>query len=202
MAKIQMRQWFSVPVWEAKLPDFAKLNEAILACLDELKAENPGIHRSNAGGWHSHDRLHHDPRFAAIRDLIASRCHDCATEIGFDHGTHDLVLNEMWLNQNGPGDFNSPHVHPNSFLSGAYYVKMPDGGGDIEFTDPAPARLVSPYPSKDGNIHASPKIAYGVRTGMLLVFPSWLQHGVSPNKSQETRVSISFNVGYRRKPVT
>ncbi|MGV6821003.1 MAG: TIGR02466 family protein [Parvularcula sp.] len=202
MSDLKMRQWFAVPVWEVKIPDFADLNKEILTHLDEVKAEKPGIQRSNAGGWHSHDRLHHDPRFSAVRDHIAAHCHACATEIGFDHDTHDLVLNEMWLNQTGPGDYNSPHVHPNSFLSGVYYVKVPEGGGNIEFSDPAPARTVSLYPRKKDNIHASPKIVYGVRTGMLLVFPSWLQHGVLPNQSNKPRISISFNVGYRSKPVS
>ena len=34
---------------------------------------------------------------------------------------------------------------------------------------------------------------------LLLIFPGWLQHSVQPNRSEEFRVSISFNMGFRRK---
>ncbi|MBX3445334.1 MAG: hypothetical protein KF765_01160 [Parvibaculaceae bacterium] len=31
------------------------------------------------------------------------------------------------------------------------------------------------------------------------LFPGWLQHSVQPNRSNDFRVSISFNMGFRRK---
>lgn len=33
-----------------------------------------------------------------------------------------------------------------------------------------------------------------VQEGRLLVFPSWLQHSVSPGGADSERVSVSFNV--------
>ena len=33
-----------------------------------------------------------------------------------------------------------------------------------------------------------------VKNGTLLLFPSYLQHSVSPNESDKERVSISFNM--------
>jgi len=32
---------------------------------------------------------------------------------------------------------------------------------------------------------------------LLLIFPSWLQHSVQPNKGKDFRVTISFNIGYK-----
>ncbi len=33
-----------------------------------------------------------------------------------------------------------------------------------------------------------------VRTGQLIVFPSWLVHSVHPNPNQTARISVSFNI--------
>lgn len=33
-----------------------------------------------------------------------------------------------------------------------------------------------------------------VKTGELLLFPSWLQHSVPANRSDRTRISTSFNL--------
>ena len=36
-----------------------------------------------------------------------------------------------------------------------------------------------------------------VRNGTLLMFPSFLEHSVDTNTSEEERVSVSFNYGWR-----
>ena len=50
-------------------------------------------------------------------------------------------------------------------------------------------------------IHAIATIRYradqvvvGVANGTLVIFPSWLQHSVDANRSDEERISISFNI--------
>jgi uncharacterized protein (TIGR02466 family) len=32
--------------------------------------------------------------------------------------------------------------------------------------------------------------------GLVVFFPSWLMHKVEPNKTKETRVSLSFNISF------
>ncbi len=55
-----------------------------------------------------------------------------------------------------------------------------------------------------GKIHSefneAPKIEYQPVAGTVLIFPSWLYHGVQPNLDDVSRVCISFNIGTR--PVT
>ena len=50
-------------------------------------------------------------------------------------------------------------------------------------------------PSIEFNLWNFPKITYKAREGTMLIFPSWLLHGVEMNMSEEDRVSISFNIG-------
>jgi uncharacterized protein (TIGR02466 family) len=115
----------------------------------------------------------------------------------FDFENFELVIKELWMNKNGGGDFNKAHIHPNAILSGAYYVKTPEGSGNIEFYDPVPARLMNVYPVKKRKPINLQAVEYKAGEGQLLIFPSWLQHAVQPNRSKDYRVSISFNIGYK-----
>ena len=47
---------------------------------------------------------------------------------------------------------------------------------------------------KKYNIFNSESMNVPVKTGKLLLFPSYLYHGVKPTRGKEDRVSMSFNV--------
>lgn len=190
--------WFHTPVWSREVVEHQRINSEILAILDKLEKDTPSISRSNVGGWHSPDNLHHREDMAEIRRIIGRTCVGCATFMEFDFDNFELIITEMWLNKNGPGDFNRAHIHPNAILSGAYYVSAPEGSGNIEFYDPVPARLMTTYPIKTNKPINAQAAEYAARDGLLLIFPSWLQHAVQPNRSDKPRVSMSFNVSFRR----
>jgi len=191
--------WLSTPIWVRRLADQRRINTDILAFVDELDVTTPAITRSNVGGWHSHDKLHSTKQLSELTGIIGATCARCAHFLDFDFGNFDLIITQMWMNKNGPGDFNKLHVHPNSFLSGAYYVRMPPQGGNIEFYDPVPARAMIGFPTRAAGNGTASSVAFTSEEGMLLVFPSWLQHSVQPNRSNDVRISISFNVAYRAK---
>ncbi len=189
--------WFHTPVWSRKVVDHQRVNTHILQALGKLEAETESITRSNVGGWHSHDQIHRSEDFAEIRRIIGTSCVGCATFMEFDFDNFDLVIKEMWINKNGPGDYNKAHIHPNAILSGAYYVKTPPGSGNIELYDPVPARLMNIYPVKKRKPINLQAVEYRAEEGLLLVFPSWLQHAVQPNAADDFRISISFNIGFK-----
>ena len=78
-----------------------------------------------------------------------------------------------------------PHVHEDSLISGTYYVNVPKGSGSLMFQDPRGA--ITPFGGKHEHVPES---------GQIIMFPPWLQHGVSPSclESNEIRVSLSFNI--------
>ncbi|MCF8469991.1 MAG: 2OG-Fe(II) oxygenase family protein [Parvibaculum sp.] len=191
--------WFPAPVWARRVPDHERIDTHILSILDELETNGRAIKRSNVGGWHSAANLHANDDLAEIRRIIGGACAGCATHLSFDFDHFELFFQEMWLNKNGPGDFNKAHVHPNSMLSGAYYAKVPPQSGNIEFYDPVRERVMSTFPVKERTRSNVQAMEYRGREGLLLIFPGWLQHSVQPNRSNDFRVSISFNMGFRRK---
>ena len=104
---------------------------------------------------------------------------------------------EGWINVNQGGNANVLHCHPGCFLSATYYVRVPPDmrGGEIVFRDPrGPA--VAMYETPDIDL---PWVGSGVgipfvpATGLLLMFPAWLEHRVEPFQGTGERISVAFN---------
>ena len=47
-----------------------------------------------------------------------------------------LIMREIGANANGKHAYNNIHNHPNSLLSGGYYLKAEGNCGDLLFFDP------------------------------------------------------------------
>ncbi|MGE5640565.1 MAG: TIGR02466 family protein [Clostridia bacterium] len=106
-----------------------------------------------------------------------------------------------WYNTNRYGDHHAPHTHPRSYLSGTYYVQVPEAASGSSDPKAHPACISFYDPRTGANMAAvagdrDSRASYIVSpsAGMLLMWPSPLQHSVHPNLSQEHRISISFNV--------
>ena len=100
----------------------------------------------------------------------------------------------MWAIINKKDDFNIIHTHPNCNLSAAYYVKAPKNCGEIVFYDPRPAPVFShPRANKPNSLNAMVNSINPVEGGLIL-FPSYLDHSVNQNLSNEERIVVSFNI--------
>ena len=64
----------------------------------------------------------------------------------------------------------------------------------INFHDPRPQTEIIKPPVTELTAENTDQVVVKVRNGTLVVFPSWLVHSVDANRSDETRLSISFNV--------
>ena len=102
-----------------------------------------------------------------------------------------LVITQCWANKNPPGSLHHEHVHPNSILSGVFYLKQDKTLPPIQF-----AKLIQGAlkldPKKYNNLNSEIFLLPCV-DGELLLFPSDLKHSVPTNKGHETRISLSFN---------
>ena len=55
--------------------------------------------------------------------------------LGISH-KHKFHITTSWVNRHKTGDKAHTHFHANSLISGCYYLKMPESGGDICFPKP------------------------------------------------------------------
>jgi uncharacterized protein (TIGR02466 family) len=129
-----------------------------------------------------------EPFIEVVRDAVGGVLQFLDVEhVGF-------AVTGCWANVAGPDAVHKAHTHPNNYLSGVYYVRAPEGCGDIVFTDPRPQTSVfSPKLKRTTRANAG-KFDVDVAEGLLMVFPAWQPHRVNPNRANTERVSISFNI--------
>jgi uncharacterized protein (TIGR02466 family) len=188
--------WFPTPVWHFNLDNYQDLNISLLAEIREAQKQDPkGEKWSSILGWHSSNNLHQSDRFQEFTQIIDKNIVEVANFLQWDLEKFSLNITTCWAIVNGKLASNSVHNHPNSILSGAYYLKAPENCGSIYFTDPRPASQMLVPPVVDFNLWTIPKVSYKAHEGTMLIFPSWLLHGVDINMSQEERIAISFNIG-------
>jgi uncharacterized protein (TIGR02466 family) len=109
-----------------------------------------------------------------------------------------LALDSLWINVIAPGGMHSGHIHPQSVISGTYYVAVPDGAGAIRFEDPRlPMMMAAPPLGAKAPEDRRPFVAIAPAPGTMLLWESWLRHEVPPNRAASERISISFNVAWR-----
>jgi len=188
--KVEVNNLFSSTVWYESLDlDTVVLSEE---CLRRKELEE-GVVKSNQGGWQSKrlERLESLDLFHPLIERITSSANGFANHLSLK----ELKLSNIWININGYKDYNFLHDHPCAVLSGVYYVKVPENGGNIEFYHPHLSTVTRDWGDalKDYKMNNSPVWWYTSRDNMLFLFPSWLQHQVQPNMSQEDRISIAFN---------
>jgi uncharacterized protein (TIGR02466 family) len=101
-------------------------------------------------------------------------------------------ITDFWVNVFGTDHAQDVHRHPNSIISGIYYVQVPADAGDLVLHTPADDELVPPVERVSPLNSATHR--WTPAAGQLLLFRSWLRHSVMPNRSAEERISVAFDI--------
>lgn len=188
---------FATPIFQFKVKDYEKLNSDLSKYIYDLyEKDNDGIQRSNVNGWHSQNfKIEKDTAPHNFIKSIRGYVKDVISEgFGWKYSPEKVGITEIWAIINKKNTFNQIHNHPNTYLSGAYYVKAPKECGDIQFHEPNEVkRFRHPVIEKKNELNSS-GFSIKAEEGNLLIFPSYLYHSVGKNLSSEDRIVISFNV--------
>jgi uncharacterized protein (TIGR02466 family) len=172
----------------------AELKRVIL----ERKASHQGLHKSNFGGWHSSDDLltWPSPATQKLQGWIVEAFKLVTQRTGQGVAYKGQVHLTGWANVNGPRDTNDVHNHPQCAWSGVYYIDVgtpvddAEKSGFIHFMDPRPGAGMVPDPFAQFGKGRE----FKPTTGQMLLFPSWLMHGVRPYRGEGERISVAFNI--------
>jgi uncharacterized protein (TIGR02466 family) len=150
------------------------------------------------GGYTSYgsmDRLHQfSSTFDQLRKHLDRHVKVYARAQNWDLRSGRLEMTDCWINIMPGGCGHSFHVHPQSVISGSYYVKTPRGCSALKFEDPRLTHMMA-APARKATAKAEQQahIAYPARVGQMIMFESWLRHEVPPSVIDQERISISFN---------
>jgi uncharacterized protein (TIGR02466 family) len=200
MAQQMAGPLFATQIYRAKLAASRNpiLEKTCLSIAAEDKAGQRWARDHGYGGYTSYASLNdltaRASIFAELERDIGKQVALFARALQFDLGGRKLKLDSLWINVMAKGAVHTPHIHPHSAVSGTYYVTVPGKAGAIRFEDPR-LGLMMAAPPKKKNARAENQtfITVGPQPGLLLLWESWLRHGVEPNAARTPRISVSFN---------
>lgn len=202
---------FPTPLINARVAGHETLNTTLTETILARERVERGVVISNQGGWHSTEFLSWCGA-AGLAVLDAARAlvdHMTVMQRG-DAFVPAVVGWSMtaWANINRKSHGNRPHGHPAAYWSGIYWVD--DGGvandaslgGILELADPRGIMPSMVAPHLRCAIEACHGEGQGQsvtpQAGTLILFPSWLIHGVTPYAGDRPRISIAFNFSLQR----
>ncbi|MCA0432873.1 MAG: hypothetical protein LCH46_06385 [Proteobacteria bacterium] len=200
MATIQ--SFFPTLVYRAEFANAAKLNRDLEMAAQSLSRDDiAGLRWCEKHGYPGYtsyasldDLSWRIPIFKKLERLIDKHALAFAKALHWDIRGGKPICDSMWVNVMPEGGSHTSHIHPNSVISGTYYVTVPEGAGPIVYEDPRLALMMAAPPRKGttprgmrGHVSETP------RPGSLLLWESWLRHEVPLNKAEGERISVSFN---------
>ncbi len=183
---------FPTFVWRTQLKAevYQSVNRQVLG---SLEASRGGVVDIGPGeSWQSEQNQHDLEPFRPLSTCILDAAKVVLKFLAVSYEA--LVITGCWINLNGKGTEHKTHSHPNNYLSGAYYVRVHEGADLVNFHDPRPQTGIIRPPVTALTSGNADQAVLKVKTGELLLFPSWLQHSVPANRSDRTRISTSFNL--------
>ena len=163
--------------------------------IDSMKKDIiKGSIEKQRGNWQSDPKLHLNPKYKALANKVIEVSKLIFKDKSYKYEKYEIT--DMWSNILKQNEFHRPHTHSNNILSGVYYVQS-DNRASLQFYDPRPqAGVLNPDVEKWHKGNAT-VWQLGSTTNRMILFPSWLQHFVPINTSQQDRISIAFYVMFK-----
>lgn len=174
---------FQVPLWGFVLKDQQYQTFDFVDRLLELEVKEPSAKKSNFGGYQTRDNIHETE---GVLKELTSALNSIANSVLSSYNSRQVSVTEMWGNINYKNNYNGAHTH-SGIISGVFYCHVPENSGNLV--------LVNPAVRSDGHLLRAPNYVIKPERLALILFPSWLEHYVEPNLSEDKRISISFNIG-------
>ena len=195
MFDLRSEYLFPSPVYHGEV-DSLVLNDVENSLEDVYNNSNSSV------VWNSAN-LVGDPRFDVIKNNFKSSCRLILEEQGYDISRYNLHVSSLWAQELKKGGHHEPHVHPNSIMCGIFFIKNTEQGSFVFFKDSRlmkegfdlsikntdDASVANPYINLKGNSHR----------GSLLIFNSYLSHGLVPNSSDSSVKFVHMNLSCNEK---
>ncbi len=148
--------------------------------------------RSNQGNTTSVDNnVLNKPELNSLTEFLDGALQEYFNTVYSPKTDAELRITQSWVNYTKPGQFHHKHAHPNSLVSGVFYIQAAKETDKLYFFKDGFQQIkIMP---KDFNLYNSDSWWLEAATGTLYLFPSSLQHMVEQVTGDDTRISLSFN---------
>jgi|SRR6185369_6220530 len=190
----EMHMLFPTALFTGRVPDVSLCDRAEQKLRDLQKA---GVGTTEGRTYITPDDLHTLPEMKELSDLVLTETQQILNVYRVKRETH--YITNMWANITHPNHRHHMHIHPNCLLSGIVYIRTPKNCGPTIFGDPRlHARMLEPSFTEQ-NVHNASTFYSFPEKGRMLIWPSYLSHGVEIGRAEEPedRIVIAFNVMIR-----
>lgn len=138
--------------------------------------------------------LHHHPQ---LQQEIQTHLNQYTSQLGY---TTQTQITTSWLNIHKQHGYCQLHNHANSIISGVVFINIPTDSGKFLFkrNNQSSNKLFSMQVEMDTTEqltqYTGMEYIIDPQPNTLLLFPSSLQHMVTPNNSTDERLTLAFNV--------
>jgi uncharacterized protein (TIGR02466 family) len=179
---------FPTPIYMSKLD--RELTKKELSFIDKSKLD----HYKNEGNITSNDNyILNQKVFSSLKEDLYLRVQDYFNKVLSTTDAVTPYITQSWLNYTETNQYHHKHEHPNSLVSGVFYVNCHEEFDKIKFFKKDAYQTIKPE-TKDWNLYNSETWWFTVKTGDIILFPSSLTHMVETKEGDNTRISLAFNV--------
>ena len=187
MTKPVIDSLFPTPIYRCKIN--RKLNKQELSFIDKNKVES----YANQGNITSKDNyILNNKEFKILKKEIDLRVQDYFDKIISPSNDITPFITQSWLNYTETNQYHHKHQHPNSLISGVFYINCDEKFDKIKFFKEEYSTIKLEI--KNWNAWNSQSWWFSLATGDLILFPSSLTHMVETKQGSNTRISLAFNV--------
>ena len=178
---------FPTPIYISKLN--RELTKKELLFIDKTKTDC----NKNEGNITSNDNyILNNKLFKDLKTDLELRVQDYFDKVISPSNNITPYITQSWLNYTETNQYHHKHLHPNSLVSGVFYINCHEEHDKIKFFNDKYSTIKPEV--KDYNIWNSETWWFSVKTGNVILFPSSLTHMVETKQGDNTRISLAFNV--------
>ena len=172
--KLIQQSLFDIPFWKIQIINFKKKKKELIKILESYPEEKKEPTEFFAN--RQTDRSGLIEQFASIMNQ--------ELEVFSKEIMEDFVITETWSVSYVQGDYQLPHNHSSMGLTGILYLDLPKDSPETVYIQP-------------WNNYENDTIQYfslSITEGDIVIVPSFILHFSRPNKSEETKRIISWDM--------
>ena len=193
MTKSSINGIFPTPIYTSKLN--RELTKKELSFIDKTKSDC----NKNEGNITSNDSyILNNKIFKDLKKELDLRVKDYFDKIICPDNNIKPYITQSWLNYTETNQYHHKHAHPNSLISGVFYINCDEKFDKIKFFKRNNYETIK-IEIKKWNLWNSENWWFPIKTGDIIMFPSSLTHMVETKQGSNTRISLAFNVFIKGK---
>lgn len=192
---IESQALFPVPFFRSVYPSAEELKEQVVPLFLDIEKNDKNPVRYSFNGYTNYEnnsQIIDHTELSDLKKFLGTSVQSIHTSLGLPGNVH---FTGSWFAINRQYSYHEKHNHLPDIWSGVYYVQANDADAGLTFCNPNhtsnwPFARIETY-----NEYTTPEITCKASTGVLYVFPSYLEHKVNQQLNDSERIMIAFNMG-------